>query len=175
MIILSQSDYEALWKNPSDPNAKLFSILFVLDDFKIDGMFHMRIVYPELGGSNEWIQTSNPVRDSIIEGYQPLSLDYRTDGNSEPWGGLGNCRGSNATAICDTPTSGNYSMCVGCQVWWVNSSNIPGPRSNVSDDSGVTQVELYIRIPVGSLGMLQTAAYMYRVSQKKRGNKETRP
>ena len=156
LMIFSQSDYEVPWKNPADPRARLFSILRVLDEYKIDGKFHLKIVYPELGGSNEWIQTSNPVRDSIIEGYQPISLDYKTDGNSEPWGGLGNCSGSSKAAICDTPTTGNSFMCVGCQYWWpsTDTDTFPGPRSNpyVVGDYAVTKVELYARIPPGSLG-----------------------
>ena len=128
----------------------------MLDEFKIDGKFHLKIVYPELGGSNEWIQTSNPVTDSIIEGYQPISLDYKTDGNSEPWGGLGKCLNSSGAAICDTPTTGNYSMCVGCRHWWPHDGTISAPAPNPDDDYGdyaVTKVELYARIPPSSLGI----------------------
>ena len=112
----------------------------------------MKIVYPELGGSNEWVQTSNPVRDSTIKGYQPLSVDYKVNGQLQPWGGLGKCSGKpTSAAICDTPTTGYWFMCVGCKGWWPNTGipTIPGPRSNpyVSGKYAVTKVELYIINP----------------------------
>merc|ERR1712038_634139 len=65
---LFTSDAEALSKNPDDPAALLFSRLDQLENFRTeDGKFHLKIVYPELGGSNEWMQTSNPVLDNTIE------------------------------------------------------------------------------------------------------------
>ena len=87
------------------------------------------------------MQTSNPVLDSTIEGFQPLKLDYDIDGYSNPWGGLGLCTGSKSGFICDTPTEGHWWMCIGCQAWYpsTGSGKIPGPR-----ESSVTQVELYI-------------------------------
>ena len=104
----------------------------------------MKIVYPELGGSNEWIQTSNPVTDSTIEGFQPVKLDYQLDGLNDPWGGLGLYTGDHGALISDTPTRTNFYMCIGCQTSWGGSETIPGPRTKA-----VTQVELYINIVGG--------------------------
>ena len=104
----------------------------------------MKIVYPELGGSNEWIQTSNPVTESTIEGFQPVKLDYQVDGHNNPWGGLGLYTGTARALITDTPTS-NWFMCIGCQNWWGGSQTIPGPRLDPNPETkAVTRVELYI-------------------------------
>ena len=102
----------------------------------------MKIVFPELGGSNEWIQTSNPVTDSTIEGYQTVNLDYTVDGLNHPWGGLGLRTGTDKALITDTPTAGNWFMCIGCQSWYSNTGTIPGPRK--SGENTVTRVELYV-------------------------------
>ena len=121
----------------------LFSRLDELEEFKTeDGKFHLKIVYPELGGSNEWIQTSNPVTESTIEGYQSVTLDYELNGLNEPWGGLGLHTGDHGL-ITDTPTRTNWYMCIGCQHSWGGSETIPGPNSGTK---AVTRVELYINI-----------------------------
>ena len=127
--LLSQSDAEALSKNPDDPTAPLFSRLDQLEDFRTeDGNFHLKIVYPELGGSNEWIQTSNPATDSEIEGFQPVKLDFQNDGVNNPWVGLGLNTGQRSALISDTPTNSHWFMCIGCQEWWPSTGTIPGPR-----------------------------------------------
>ena len=103
----------------------------------------MKIVYPELGGSNEWIQTSNPVTESTIEGFQPVKLDYQLDGHNNPWGGLGLYTGTARALITDTPTRSNWYMCIGCQNWWPSTGTIPGPAL---DGQAVTRVELYVNV-----------------------------
>ena len=141
-----QSDEEALSKNPENSSALLFSRLDQLERFRTeDGDFHFKIVFPGLGGRNEWIQTSNPATSNTIEGYQAVNLDYDVQGNSEPWGGLGLCTGQSVAFICDTPTTGNWFMCVGCQSMWINPDTIPGPRLDPHQSGTVTQVELYVQ------------------------------
>jgi len=98
-----------------------------------------------LGGSNEWIQTSNPVTESTIEGFQPVKLDYRLDGHNNPWGGLGLHTGDRRPFISDTPTRSNWHMCIGCQDWWPSSGTIPGPRLD-SIPKAVTRVDLYVNV-----------------------------
>ena len=110
-----------------------------------DGKFHFKIVFPELGGSNEWIQTSNPVTESTIEGFQPVKLDYQLDGFNNPWGGLGLDTGTARAFISDTPTGGNWFMCIGCQDWWGGSQTIPGPSLDPNPPA-VTRVELYVNV-----------------------------
>lgn len=34
------------------------------------GYFHFKLIYPELPGFNEWTQTSNPVQETKVIGYQ---------------------------------------------------------------------------------------------------------
>ena len=115
----------------------------------------MKIVYPELGGSNEWIQTSNPVTESTIEGFQPVKLDYQLDGYNKPWGGLGLETGTAGALISDTPTQSNWFMCIGCQNSWGGSDTIPGPRLDPDPGSkAVTRVELYINIVDGKFNIM---------------------
>ena len=116
----------------------------------------MKIVYPELNGGNEWIQTSNPVTEDTIEGFQPIKLDFGIDGKLNPWGGLGNCANQNAF-ICDTPTENNWFMCIGCQDWFPATGFFPGPRTQTGSEHQLTQVELYINIPQS--GQLDTRVY----------------
>ena len=42
-----------------------------------NGMYHMRLVYPESGSYNEWIQTSNPRLTAFPEGFSPIHLDLQ--------------------------------------------------------------------------------------------------
>ena len=37
---------------------------------------HFKLVYPESGQYNEWLQTSNPLQDESVEGYLPIHTDY---------------------------------------------------------------------------------------------------
>ena len=105
-------------------------------------MFHFKIVYPFLGGSNDWFQTSNPASSSSIEGYQPVHLDYKLRGRGKSWGGLGLCNKKEAF-ICDTPIADRWWMCIGCQSSYENPNTIPGPWKKAT-----TKVELYIK-PTG--------------------------
>ena len=121
----------------------------------------MKIVYPQLNGSNEWIQTSNPVTEDIIKGFQPIKLDFDINGYNNPWGGLGNCLEHNPqeALICDTPTENHWFMCIGCQYWYPATGFIPGPRvpGSTGSQHQLTQVELYINIP--QPGQLDTLVY----------------
>ena len=133
--------------------ALLFSRLDQLENFRAeDGKFHLKIVYPELGGSNEWIQTSNPATESTIEGLEAVKLDYTVDGLRGPWGGLGLCTGKSSTFICDTPTKGYWFMAIGSQGLWgpdtTNDPTIPGPRSEPyqAHKYAVRRVEVYVTL-----------------------------
>ena len=129
--------------NPEDQGASLFSRLDQLEQFRGEGgKFHFKIVYPELGGSNEWLQTSNPTKANTIEGFEPISLDYKVNGQYGPWGGLGLCTGKDYALISDTPRTGYWFMCIGCKSSFRNNNTIPGPRVDFKD--AVTRVELYV-------------------------------
>jgi len=138
---LFKSDAEALSKNGGDPSAKLFSRLDLLEIFRReDGKFRFKIVFPDLGGSNEWIQTSNPATSVTIKGYEPVNIDYKVQGRNKTWRGLGLCTGQKKAFICDTPTTGNWWMCVGCESTYNYPDTIPGPWSHLTK-----KVELYVQ------------------------------
>ena len=80
--IVFQSEAEALEKNPSDPNADLFSILGNLESFRReDGTFLLKIVYPELRGNNKWEQKSNPATEENIDGFREIHLGLTKNEN----------------------------------------------------------------------------------------------
>ena len=131
---------DALNKNPDNPDADLYSILDQMENFRNqDGTFHLRVCYPELsvnGSScNEWIQSSNPVTETEITGYQAISLAFTKNGNNNAWKGLG-LEKTNNTLIADCPKN--------AQKWWgaigaiewipdvvgVIPGVIPGPKNH---------------------------------------------
>ena len=131
---------EIFFKNSDNPSALLYSQLDKLECFRNDGKFHLRIVYPELGGSNEWIQKSNPVADRKIEGFKAVKLDYKIDGHLQPWRGLGLCRSDKSTLICDTPARNHWWMAVGAKSHWPSyKKTIPGRHG-----AYVKKVELFV-------------------------------
>lgn len=135
--------YNALRKNPGDPNARLYSILYQLEDFRgSDGSFHFKLCYPELtgiGGSscNEWIQSSNPATGRTIRGFKAISLAF-TRGSLGSWKGIGKSV-SSTNFIDDYPQNGAWWTAIGARRGHPKgSSKIPGPQPHV-----VTKVELY--------------------------------
>ena len=88
-----ESREEAFNKNSNDEEAELFSILDQLDTLRTcGGAFHFKLCYPTLAENfsfpcNEWTQTSNPVLESIIEGYKPIRITFNSETGDFP--GLG--------------------------------------------------------------------------------------
>ena len=68
------------------------------------------------------------------------TIRQQVEGHLNPWGGLGLCTGQGKAFICDTPTTGHWYMCVGCQSTWRTPGEIPGPY-----DYTTTKVELYVQ------------------------------
>ena len=129
-----------LHKNPNNPSALLYSKLDQLEKYRTyEGKFHLKIVYPELGRSNEWKQKSNPVTDTKIEGFEAIKLDFKFDGHRKPWRGLGFCENVKAL-ICDTPSRQYWWMAVGAKNYNYKGI-IPGPVW-----SSVKKVEVHVKI-----------------------------
>ena len=135
---------DALNKNPDNPDADLYSILDSLENFRNqDGTFHLRVCYPELsvnGSScNEWIQSSNPVTETEITGFQAISLVFTKNGANKSWEGLGLDR-SNHTLIADSPKMvRKWGGAIGAKEWSSEGAGvIPGPK----DHQPVTKVVL---------------------------------
>ena len=78
-LFLSTTD--ALSKNTDNPTANLFSILNKLENYRDkDGNFQFKLCYPEVGKCNEWIQSSNPAKETTIRGFRAISLDFTKNG-----------------------------------------------------------------------------------------------
>ena len=87
---LFKSRSDALSKNPENEDAKLFSILDELENYRgQDGNLQFKLCYPEFGKCNEWIQLSDPVKETRIRGFKAISLAFQKRGDLRPWGGLG--------------------------------------------------------------------------------------
>ena len=135
---------DALSKNPDNPDDNLFSILDQLDKFRSsDGKFRLKLCYPELKMCNEWIQTSNPAKESIITGFEALDLAFKKDSYDKEWKGLGRNKASNLpTLIDDAPNQSNWHCAIGAIVYWPKDKRIPGPKI---PGAGVSIVTLYVK------------------------------
>jgi len=137
---------DALNKNPTDPSANLFSILDTLENYRLfDGRLKFKLCYPDLKWGkngkqcNEWYQTSNPVTEYTITGFQAINLAFEYDGLLGEWKGLGKC--IRDALICD---NSQFYSAVGLSSPWLEGS-IPGPKNPVNDHlSMVYRVELYV-------------------------------
>ena len=156
----SQSD--ALNKNPTNPNAALFSILDTLETYRrADGKFRFKLCYPELtwgwegGKCNEWLQTSNPVSETEITGFERISgnliaFGSRFDsGEFAGWVGIGRSHSQFSNSLIDDdPTGDNWFTAIGALKADDSalSNTLPGPVSQpyVSTISNVKVIELYV-------------------------------
>ena len=152
----SWDDQDALSKNSDDPNAKLYSILNKLEDYRgADGSFFFKLCYPEVSGvgnshCNQWIQSSNPATKRTIQGFKAISLAF-TGGSRGPWQGIGRSR-SRTNLIDDYPDSGAWWTAIGAKRGHPKyASTIPGPASHL-----VTKVELYVLPESGILNYLNS-------------------
>ena len=140
-------------KNIDDPEAKLFSILNRLEDYRRrDGKFRFKLCYPELDWGrdgrhcNEWYQTSNPYMDSTITNFEEIFLAFETGIFDTEWGGLGkNPSGFDGdTVMDDTPLHSNWFSAIGAKNYWEGDGFIPGPRHPTdANHARVSKVELF--------------------------------
>ena len=130
-------------------NPKLFSKLKKLKDnpeeYKTNGKFHFKLCYPDLDKDkdkkcNEWKQSSNPVKDGKITGYEAVDINFKQNGNGDPWGGLGKS-GHDHTLMDDTGSDPEWNMAVGALKFEPNKNKIPGPRG----EKGITKVKLFVK------------------------------
>ena len=144
-------------KNSDNPDAYLFSILDQLESYRgSDGNFTFLVCYPELKWGvdgkvcNEWIQSSNPLTESTIIGFQPISLAFTLDSYRNDWRGIGRSPSSfECTTIDDSPSQSNCYTAIGAITNWPTEENlsIPGPCNEIGSNnpSGVTKVTLYVK------------------------------
>merc|ERR1719481_880976 len=116
-----KNDEETLSKNEDNPDAKLFSILDVLESMRLkDETFHLKICYPEIARKyanrpcNEWIQESNPATESEIRGYREIHKAFLND--PDDFQGLGLNSGKYKNSLIDsTPHKANWLYAIGAQ------------------------------------------------------------
>ena len=135
---------EAKKKNVNDENAQLFSKLYDLESMKDnDGVFHFKLCHPELTEAfpcNEWKQSSNPIVETSVSGFEGIRLTYPLRSDRKPFGGLMKSNPSE-NLMDDIPT--NY--------WWnsigtikAHGGKIPGPVSAGKGGISVKKKELYV-------------------------------
>ena len=140
---------DALSKNPKDENAKLFSILDQLENFRTcEGAFHFKLCYPGLihsptGSScNEWAQSSNPVYEKKVTGLRLLKIAFPTGssgGTRHTWAGL------KYTGKYEVASEGGYFV-IGSRIAYQGKIKGPyaTPRFN-QDLEWVKKAELYVK------------------------------
>jgi hypothetical protein len=121
------------WRlNEGDRNNDNFAILDQLEEFRDNGAFEFKLVWP--GSSLEdqhWSQTSNPVTVTTgIKGYKAISAPH----TSQRWGGLEH--GGTYSLLDGSVNHGNWFYSVGSFRQW--SGGIPGPSASVQ------QTELWV-------------------------------
>ena len=143
---LFTSNKDALLKNHNDPSADLFSNLENLSTMRLpDGTFHFKVCFPSLieefeNPCNEWSQTSNPVTETTITGYEPIMLTFHKRGTGGPFNGLGLNEFGDNTLIDDEPDSGSWWLAIGALTNFGGDDTIPGPSWYA-----VSKIELYVK------------------------------
>ena len=149
-VFSSQAD--AANKNADSPDAYLFSILDQLEEFRgSDGKFRFKLCYPELtwgvGGKtcNEWMQTSNPMTETTITGFESVSLAFIYDSYLNPWKGLGKSPPNlPSSTIDDAPAHKPRYCSIGTKYFY--RDKIHGPRNHEDwRKSFVSKVHLYVK------------------------------
>jgi hypothetical protein len=120
--------------NEENPSADNYAVLDMLEEFREDGAFEFKLVWPKDGLQDQhWSQTSNPVTVTHkgVKGYKAISAPH----TSQRWGGLEH--GGSHSLLDGSVDHGNWFYSVGSFKKW--SSGIPGPSA------AVQQVELYVK------------------------------
>ena len=135
-----------------------------------DGRFHFKLCYPPhkmntngvwMNGDsqvsmdsicNEWTQTSNPITEGTITGFDEIHLDFPHKGNQQPWGGLGRTNVMNdsnifPSLIDDTGTDGFWWMAIGATSPHQYNDTFPGPFWH-----NVKKVDFYVNLERGRTG-----------------------
>ena len=134
-------------KNPEDENSKLYSIMDQLPRLSQSlGEFRLRLCYPEIEEAdqrcNEWIQTSKPATDTILEGFRPINWKH-----SNSFRGLGRNEVEGFALIDDAPHITNGLNYIGTNQLFRGKS--VGPEPLPGKYVLINKVELYIAVLEG--------------------------
>ena len=152
---LFYSTQDALTMNPNNPDAKLFSVLNQLEDYRNhEGNFHFKLCYPEYfgiygGHCNEWIQSSNPATEGTVTGFQGISIEFTKNGADQSWAGLGKSE-TNGTLIDNTGTGDYWWGAIGATEYYQSLNGditIPGPSADCNScHYGAHRVDLHVSV-----------------------------
>jgi hypothetical protein len=130
---------QAKRSNPENPQANKYSILDRVSDFLIDDKYTFKLNYPQLGVTNIWSQTNNPVTGNGsggVNGYVGISIGLSSNG----WGGLERYDVQTSTFLDGTLTpQSNWYYAVGVKDYFGGATTFPGPNS------AVNTVELWVK------------------------------
>jgi len=127
---------QAKWNNPDNPQANKYSILDYVKNFKFNGKYTFKLVYPQYKDrTNIWSQAQNPLDiTEVIDGLTKI----KTGWSGNYWGGL--TRSSYSGTFLDgSNPHGNWYFAVGSAVSWSGSTTFPGPGA------AVNTVELWVK------------------------------
>merc|ERR1711972_874235 len=129
------AEWETSFGNEEDPN---FSRLDTLSNYRHDGKFHFKMVWPDMTGHgqnfNEWKQSSDPFMREEIAGYEAVSVPFTDKG----FGGL-EYNGNGRCVLDGSVNSPGWWYAIGTRAAY--SGGIPGP------DVVVKKVELWALKP----------------------------
>ena len=120
-----------------------YSILSLLEKYRINGHFEFLLEYPELTGYNRWIQISNPIETTEVVGYSPVgTLSWTKYG----WTGLVLSSVQTHCLIDGTTLNDLWFYAIGQYKAWSYGS-IAGPYHYQDANYYITKVSLWCRLP----------------------------
>jgi len=126
--------------NANNPSADNFSILNTLEQYKRDGKFQFKMVWPKDTAANSptyiWTQTSNPTKGRV-SGYKGIEVPY----TGRFWGGLE--KGGSSSLMDGSVNHGNWFYAIGSYSHW-NGAYPAYAKTNSDYAHQQTQVELYV-------------------------------
>jgi len=128
---------EAKWSNPGNPSANKYSIMAYIKNFRFDGKYTFKLVYPQYPDRNNiWSQAQNPldimeVVDNVVK------IETGWDGNY--WNGLTRSNQTGTTFLDGSNPHGNWYFAVASASSWSGATNFPGPGVPVN------RAELWIK------------------------------
>lgn len=128
--------------NANDATSDNYAILDQLEQFRFDGSFHFRLVWPndEEGVYYEWLQTSNPLTEDAA-GYVPIHAPY----TERYWGGL---EPSQNALMDGSVNHSNWFYAVGSYRLWKGQGYPSYAKTRRDNRYYQSQVELYVVAPV---------------------------
>mgnify|MGYP000108690836 CR=1 FL=1 len=128
---------EAKWSNPGNPSANKYSIMAYIKNFRFDGKYTFKLVYPQYPDRNNiWSQAQNPL--DIMEVVDNV-VKIETGWNNNYWNGLTRSSQTGTTFLDGSNPHGNWYFAVASASSWSGATNFPGPGVPVN------RAELWIK------------------------------